>query len=126
MISTSILILLITFIWKKGTEWTVAGIVASQCGIPILPIGLLKENDHLKLGKFLHKKTCVSDIFHKNNYENIFLLGHQSKFGGLDIFLESHNYKIYNKSNMFNNLKNYRHHGMKDTMITRFLNIQKN
>ena len=93
------------FYMEKGTEWTVAAIVASQCGIPILPIGLLKENDHLKLGKFLHKKKCLSDFLYKNNYENHFLLGHESKFGGLDIFLKSHKYKIHDKSNMFNDLK---------------------
>ena len=56
-------------------DWTMGGIFSSQCGLPLKDYSLLKEN-------FI----CISDILKKNNYENFFLLGHESEFQYLNNF----------------------------------------
>jgi phosphoglycerol transferase len=62
-------------------DWTMAGIFSSQCGLPLKNYTILKENF-----------VCISDILKQNNYENYFLLGHESEFQNLNNFLMHHKY----------------------------------
>jgi len=76
-----------------GTGWTIAGIVSSQCGLPLKPLGLFSKNSiGEKLPEFLPKAICLGDILKQHGYENVFLGGAYSEFSGKDLFLKTHGY----------------------------------
>lgn len=76
-----------------GTGWTIAGIVATQCGIPLRQLTMLNTN---KLGenvdKFLPNAKCLSDILAEQGYKNVFMNGSSAKIGGKFKFLNNHHY----------------------------------
>ncbi len=85
-----------------GANWTQASIVASQCGIPLKPLGLNKQN--LVTTSFLKNHQCITDYL-KNyeNYQTEFITGTPLSFSNLDGFLEDHNFdKIYGKKKLIN------------------------
>lgn len=77
----------------KDTGWTIAGIVGSQCGLPLKPIGLVNGR---QLGdfttRFIPKATCLGDLLKSEGYRNVFIGGASRKFAGKRAFLESHGY----------------------------------
>ena len=72
-----------------GTQWTQAGLFAQTCGAPIeLPI-----ND----ANFFHPKEsfypnawCLYDILRQQGYEEVFLIGSNGEFAGMNRFVETH------------------------------------
>lgn len=74
-----------------GTEWTIAGIVASQCGIPLRPV-ILDPNGMGVAQKFLPNITCLGDVLKANGYRNIFMGGASLSFAGKGKFFENHGY----------------------------------
>ncbi len=82
---------------QPGTGWTIAGIVASQCGIPLknegLEDGLVDRN---ALGeaeeRFLPGAVCLGDVLEHHGYRSVFLGGADSRFAGKGKFLEQHGY----------------------------------
>jgi phosphoglycerol transferase len=73
-----------------GTNWTMAGMVASQCGIPLRPT---YHNTLLAMGTaVLPSAICLGDILHKLHYTQYYLVGPDLKFGGMDIFYRAHGY----------------------------------
>ncbi len=76
-----------------GAHWTIAGIVATQCGIP-LKVALLPAPDdgRLHLRSFLPRATCLGDILHARGYENVFLNGPDLDFADVRTFLHDHGY----------------------------------
>jgi phosphoglycerol transferase len=77
-----------------GAEWTIAGLVASQCGIPLKLVGLLSRNRQFELTrKFLPNAVCLSDILEKHGYKNVFLNGGSLSFAGKGNFLKTHHYE---------------------------------
>ena len=83
----------------SGTGWTIAAIVATQCGIPLRPI---MNYDGNQLGEsvkqFLPNITCMGDILKKAGYKNIFMGGAALSFAGKGKFLSSHGYdELYGK-----------------------------
>ncbi len=76
-----------------GTGFTIAGIVATQCGLPLKRVGFLSENNQGRTVKsFLPNATCLSDILSKFGYQNIFMGGASLTFAGKGKFLQDHNY----------------------------------
>lgn len=74
----------------KGTNWTVAGLVAQTSGIPINIQTTNKEN------KFLTGVTSIGDILEENGYKNYITMGSNSSFGDRDKYFKEHgNYTIY-------------------------------
>lgn len=74
-----------------GASWTVAGILASQCGTPLLtPLGP-NGNDILQNG-FLNEATCMGDLLNSAGYHQIFVGGASTRFAGKDTFLRLHGY----------------------------------
>ncbi|MDH5721304.1 MAG: sulfatase-like hydrolase/transferase [Spirochaetia bacterium] len=72
----------------KGTNWTVAGLIATMCGVPLrIPFA---ENSYDRYKYFLPGAVCLTDILAANNYNISFLMGSQKNFAGVDIFLETH------------------------------------
>jgi len=86
----------------KGTGWTIAGIVSSQCGTPLLfEYNTISSNDIMANG-FLNKAICLGDILQSAGYYQVYLGGANKKFGGKVNFLSTHG---YNKVKGVNDLK---------------------
>ncbi len=87
------------------TNWTIAGIVASQCGLPLKPITILDTKNkgrHNKFGfglkTFLPNAKCLGDILKENDYKNIFINAVSLDFAGTGLFFKNHGYnEIYGK-----------------------------
>ena len=77
----------------SGTGWTMAGIVSTQCGIPLKSIFLIDENRQgEKVKTYLGKAVCLGDILNEYGYRNIFMGGASLSFAGKGKFFEEHAY----------------------------------
>ena len=76
----------------EGTGWTIAGIVASQCGTPLLYDNTITDGNDIIQNGFLSKATCLSDVLHKAGYVQTYLGGASSQFAGKGEFLKAHHY----------------------------------
>lgn len=75
-----------------GATWTIAGIVATQCGVP-LKVYAERDVDHAGGGKvFLPRATCLGDILQAHGYHNVFLGAAPLSFAGKGAFLRDHGY----------------------------------
>jgi phosphoglycerol transferase len=74
-----------------GTGWTIAGMVASQCGVP-LTAAQGDENSFGRMGSFMPQAQCLGDYLHKQGYRNAYLGGADGAFAGKGDFLRSHGY----------------------------------
>ncbi|EET47565.1 phosphatidylglycerol--membrane-oligosaccharide glycerophosphotransferase, putative [Thalassobium sp. R2A62] len=74
-----------------GTGWSMAGLVASQCGLPLLPAGLEKSKFHDR-EEFIYAHNCLSDVLAAEDYVNTFVVGADTTFAGLNHFLRTHLY----------------------------------
>ncbi|MBO4216635.1 MAG: LTA synthase family protein, partial [Clostridia bacterium] len=69
------------FTSPTGTTWTVAALVAMNCGVPLkLPLGI-SSNSYGK-EHFMPGITTLTDILHENGYYQAFMCGSQATFGG--------------------------------------------
>ncbi len=75
-----------------NTGWTVAGLISSQCGVPLQPLGLMKGNRFEARKAFLPGTVCLSDIANRNGYNTEFLNGSSLGFAGMKRFLTQHGY----------------------------------
>jgi len=74
-----------------GTNWTIAGIVATQCGLP-LKVMLGPNEPGLQLRKFAPHAICLGDVLAARGYENIFMNGPDLGFARVGTFLHDHGY----------------------------------
>jgi len=74
-----------------GAGWTIAGIVGSQCGIPLVA-SPVAGNDFGNFGAFLPEATCITDQFKKNGYDLTFIQGASLSFAGKGAYLKSHGF----------------------------------
>lgn len=74
--------------------WTMAGIVATQCGIPIRPPeGVALSNDESDdLPEFLPGTKCLGDYLDEAGYRQVFLSGADQAFAGKGSFLRTHGF----------------------------------
>jgi phosphoglycerol transferase len=79
-----------------GGGWTMAGIVGTQCGIPLKSELLTPGVDHNLFGEqldtYLPGARCLGDVLHDAGYTNVYLGGAHSKFAGKGTYLLSHGY----------------------------------
>lgn len=73
-----------------GTDYTIAGMVASQCGIPLF--APFEGNASSSLSSFFPQTLCLGDILKNSGYENYFVQGANLRFAGKDVFLKSHGF----------------------------------
>lgn len=73
-----------------GSGWTIAGMVNTQCGIPLVTPG--GGNSMSGTDKFLPKALCLGDILKANGYELDYLGGASLKFAGKGKFYWSHGF----------------------------------
>jgi phosphoglycerol transferase len=74
-----------------GTNWSIAGMVASQCAIPLKGFAPSDWNV-FEQDLFLPNAVCLSDILHKFGYQQIFLTGPDVEFAGVNKFYRTHHF----------------------------------
>ena len=106
-------------IQSYGVGWTIAGITAYHCGIPLrLPIG---GNSFDNTRSFLGGAVCLGDILHKEGYTQLSLIPHEQQFSGIGSFFKTHKIitkdeRAYTKSHQLP--KDYKGYwGIKDSLI---------
>lgn len=82
-----------------GTGWTIAGIVSTQCGIPLKSHALFDGNQQgEKVKSFLPGARCLGEVLADNGYKNVFLGGASLYFAGKGKFFAQHGYsELYGK-----------------------------
>lgn len=79
--------------WQmEGTHWSIAGMVASQCGIPLRPPAFGQNLFGQKVSEFLPGAVCLGDILKANGYHNTVLAGMDLEFAGVGKFYSQHGY----------------------------------
>lgn len=80
-----------------GGGWTMAGLVGTQCGVPLksrLLLAGVNPNDFgERLESYLPGATCLGDVLAEEGYTNVFLGGAHTRFAGKDTFLADHGYQ---------------------------------
>jgi phosphoglycerol transferase len=74
-----------------GTNWSIAGMVASLCSVPLKPY---YGNNMGSKSRFLPSLTCLGDILKAQGYEQYFITGPKLKFSGMDTFYLDHGYDV--------------------------------
>lgn len=74
----------------NGTGWSLAGMVASHCGVPLLPRGLLDLQNLKAVTNFMPDQTCLGDILDGFGYSQEFIVGGDAEFAGINAFYASH------------------------------------
>lgn len=72
-----------------GAGFTVGGMVASQCGVPLILSG---GANSMRVSRFLSGATCLGDILSEADYTLSYLGGASVEFAGKGAFYESHAY----------------------------------
>ena len=87
----------------KYTNWTIGSIIATHCGIPQKPIGIL-DTEKMKLNRnklnkagfavknFLPNAYCLGDLLKASQYKNIFINAVDLKFSKTGLFFQQHGY----------------------------------
>lgn len=73
-----------------GATFTMGGMVASQCGIPL--IGIPYGNSMSGMDSYLPSAECLGDILHKENYYLSYYGGADIHFAGKDLFYKTHHF----------------------------------
>lgn len=73
-----------------GTGWTIAGVVGSQCGIPLVANA---GNSMSGVEQFLPEAVCIGDILNEKGYDLSFLGGAELDFAGKRQFYNSHGFQ---------------------------------
>lgn len=77
----------------NNTGWTMAGMIASQCGTPLMPAGLLHDRQFTPLDKVVPGVDCLGDLLAKAGYRLSYLGGASTAFAGKGIFYEDHGFE---------------------------------
>ena len=95
-----------------GTSWTVAGMVGTQCGVPLKNIFSAKireenETNHEMnnfgnlFAHFLPGAVCLGDILQQHGYRNVFIGGASLSFAGKGRFMRDHGYdELYGREEL--------------------------
>ena len=75
----------------QGSGWTMAGLVSSLCGTPLLYESSLNGNEIL-FSRMLDKATCLPDILSSAGYQQVFMGGAALDFAGKGSFLQEHGF----------------------------------
>ncbi|MGB3393173.1 MAG: phosphoglycerol transferase I [Stenotrophomonas sp.] len=74
-----------------GSGWTIAGLVASMCGVP-LTTAQGDENSMGRMGRFLPEAFCLGDYLKQQGYGNHYMGGANGQFAAKADFLASHGF----------------------------------
>ena len=74
----------------EGTGWTIAGMVASQCGVPLLN---LADGNALTGGdRFMSNATCLGDLLSQQGHQMHYKGGASLAFAGKGAFYRTHGF----------------------------------
>lgn len=80
----------------EGGGWTMAGLVGTQCGVPLKSLIATEGLDFNKLGEevahYLPGATCLGDVLAGQGYRSVFVGGADDDFAGKKTFLTDHGY----------------------------------
>lgn len=81
----------------SGGGWTMAGIVGSECGVPLRGPGFgandINSNDiGAETSEYLPEAVCLGDVLADAGYTNVFMGGADASFASKRDFLQSHGY----------------------------------
>lgn len=81
------------FVQMPGTGWTIAALIATQCGLPLKRVTIFDENTQgEQVRSFLPNAVCLGDILARHGYRNVFMGGGSPSFAGKGRFLRAHHY----------------------------------
>lgn len=82
-----------------GTGWTIAALVATQCGVPLERLTIFDGNTQGQvMDSFLKNAVCLPDLLAQRGYRNVFMGGASTAFAGKDKFLAQHHYhEVYGR-----------------------------
>ena len=90
-----------------GSTFTIAGMVSSQCGVPLfVPYNgktYIPYNGNSSHGtdSFYPKATCMGDVLAEKGFHTVFVQGSSLAFSGIDNFYSSHKFsEIYGSENI--------------------------
>ena len=79
-----------------GTSWTIAGMTAVQCGIPLVTPSTNSHspqgNSMSKMSTFYSGAVCMSDMLHKEGYKMVYRSGSALEFAGVDKLYKTHQF----------------------------------
>lgn len=75
-----------------GTNWTIAALVATQCGLPLRAYSELDVPRKPHGKTYLAGATCLGDLLSERGYRNVFMGGASLSFSGKGTFLADHGY----------------------------------
>lgn len=79
-----------------GADFTIGGIVSSQCGIPLKSVSILSGNlTGWALDRFLPGALCLGDYLKADGYHNVYYNGSSGVFSGLNKFFLAHGYEEF-------------------------------
>ncbi|MFI0473073.1 sulfatase-like hydrolase/transferase [Halomonas sp. HMF6819] len=76
-----------------NTGWTMAGMIASQCGVPLMPAGLLHDTQFEPLTQVVPGVNCLGDVLADQGYRLSYLGGASSQFAGKGLFYNGHQFQ---------------------------------
>ncbi|GAB2504557.1 phosphoglycerol transferase I [Pseudoxanthomonas sangjuensis] len=82
----------------EGSGWTIAGLVASMCGVP-LTTAPGDENSMGRMDQFLPGAHCLGDYLKEQGYATRFLGGADADFAAKGAFLASHGFDRVKEKN---------------------------
>jgi len=77
---------------RYGTNWTLAGMVASQCGFPLSGMLVAGNDTMASVEDPFPDERCLGDILRDSGYQNVFYGGADLAFSGKGNFLTRHGY----------------------------------
>lgn len=75
-----------------NTGWTMAGMIASQCGTPLMPAGLLHDRQFEPLSTVVPGIRCLGDLLADQGYRLSYLGGASTEFAGKGLFYNDHGF----------------------------------
>ena len=73
-----------------GTGWSLAGVVATNCAVPIVARGALYRTNFEEIEAFMPAMTCLGDVIAQRGYDAAYVVGGDLGFGGLRVFFNTH------------------------------------
>jgi phosphoglycerol transferase len=76
-----------------NTGWTMAGMIASQCGTPLMPAGLLHDRQFEPLSAVVPGVNCLGDVLSEQGYRLTYFGGASAEFAGKGLFYQGHGFQ---------------------------------
>lgn len=91
-----------------NTDWTIAGMVSSSCGVPLIAPWLASKNHYTGGTEFMPAAECLPKLLQEVGYSTHFIKGGELQFAGTASFLKQHGFQ--NRIGMHSLLPKYREH----------------